>query len=202
MDPEFDLAQKIAITAIKTTAWQNDITEEDPDMTVHIPQLLRINTLGMITYNSQAGNTNLQMQERAYCIGFVQKNIATNFIEWMWLNTDKYVAKMDFNTGFGITGLGRIGVTVFGNEWKTFVDLSGYPEMRHCNYGRWIYSAEQEYSPSIIEAQNAIGPYLKCPVPESAICVLCVDMQKGRLANTALGLFTEIENCLLALNKS
>ena len=198
MDLDFDRAQEIAVKAIKTTAWQNDIAAEDPDMTAYIPQLLRINMLGMITYNSQAGKSSQLLQERAYCIGFVQKNIATSFIEWMWLNTDKYVAKMDLNTKQII---GRIGVTVSGTLWETFVDLSGYPEMRHCNYGRWLYPEQGNYSITA-NAQNEIGPYLKYPVPESAICILCVDMQKGRLANTPLGLFTEIENCLISFNKS
>lgn len=68
-------------------------------MVRHIPQLTRINRLGMITSNSQAGRNSRYtsrttgkrelMAERAYCLGFVHPDVADAFIKWMWLHTDK-----------------------------------------------------------------------------------------------------------------
>jgi hypothetical protein len=51
----FERAQRVAVRAMRTRMWQKAIGEEDPMMVAHIPQLVRINKLGMITTQSQSG---------------------------------------------------------------------------------------------------------------------------------------------------
>ena len=50
----FERARKVAIRVMQLPMWQKSIGKEDPLMVAHIPQLVRINKLGMITINSQA----------------------------------------------------------------------------------------------------------------------------------------------------
>ncbi len=45
----FERAKRVAVRAMRTRMWQKAIGEEDPLMVAHIPQLVRINKLGMIT---------------------------------------------------------------------------------------------------------------------------------------------------------
>ncbi len=51
----FERAKRVAVRAMRTRMWQKAIGEEDPLMVAHIPQLIRINKLGMITIQSQSG---------------------------------------------------------------------------------------------------------------------------------------------------
>ena len=58
--------------------------------------------------------------------------------------------------------------------------------------GMWEQWTREERA----RAQKAIGPYLESPIPESAVCLLFVDMTIGRLASAPSGLFSELERCL------
>jgi hypothetical protein len=61
---------------------------EDPKMERHIPQLVRINELGLLTFDSQAGRKDGAYAERAYCFGFVRdRESAMQLTEWVSLNT-------------------------------------------------------------------------------------------------------------------
>ena len=55
MADAFELARRTAVRTMRTAAWKHEIGGEDPTMVKHFPQLTRINNLGMITWNSQAG---------------------------------------------------------------------------------------------------------------------------------------------------
>ena len=82
----FERAQRVAVRAMRTRMWQKAIGEEDPMMVAHIPQLVRINKLGMITTQSQSGvvrhyksvrtGERRTMAERAFCYGFVRESVA------------------------------------------------------------------------------------------------------------------------------
>ena len=61
----FERARKVALRVMRMPMWQKGIGEEDPLMVAHIPQLARINKLGMITINSQAGNVRYLKSLRA-----------------------------------------------------------------------------------------------------------------------------------------
>lgn len=55
---EFEAARRVAVRMMETRAFAKGIEEEDPRMVAYIPQLLRLNELGMITFNSQSGERN------------------------------------------------------------------------------------------------------------------------------------------------
>ena len=212
---EFEQARRVALRTMRTRAWREDIRAEDETMVAHIPQLLRINGLGMITENSQAGRSHHYTSratgqrehaaERAYCFGFVHPDVADAFIHWMWLHTDKYAVRAQTVEEWP-GPVGRIGVTTEGSKWVTWVSPFGDPGCRACNYGRWIYpeqglaaSPTADHEAMLAKARRAIGPYLAHPVPETAVFLLLVDMKWGRRADGRRGLFTEIERGLRAV---
>ena len=203
----FERARKVALRVMRMPMWQKGIGEEDPLMVAHIPQLARINKLGMITINSQAGNVRYfksaktgkrgTVAERAYCIGFVPADTADKILRWMWAHTDKYAVKAYIGDDEKLPDFARIGVTTQdgGETWVTTVNPAGPPEFRNLNYpsaGHWNEWTREERA----RACKAFGPYLASPVPESAVCLLFVDMTIGRLASAPSGLFSEIERCL------
>ncbi len=126
--------------------------------------------------------------ECPYVLGFVSADIADALIDAM-TRTDKYVAKMHLDAGMYVSGaftdVGKIAVTVMGGNAEAFMRVVGHPELRKCNYGRWIY-----------EARAIIGPYMEHPVPDTAVCLLCVDLKWGRRADGPNGLFTQLEQAL------
>jgi hypothetical protein len=203
---DFERARRVAVRAMRTAAWKDAIRSEDPTMVSHIPQLTRINKLGMITWNSQAGRNSRYfsnktgkkelMAERAYCVGFVRADVADAFIEWMWLHTDKCVARMGLADASTDHTVGRIGVTVAqtGKAWETSVSPHFEANDRRCNYPPMIF--EWNSTPMHMKARAQIGEYLADPVPETAVAVMLVDMRWGRRANAPKGLFTEIERGL------
>jgi hypothetical protein len=76
--------------------------EEDPTMIKHLPLLQKINKLGFLTENSQAGRFSkgkhykdglpYEIHERAYVSGFMLETKAVEFIKHFNLYTDKNVA--------------------------------------------------------------------------------------------------------------
>ena len=114
-------------------------------MVAHIPQLVRINKLGMITTQSQSGvvrhYTSVRtgkpttMAERAFCYGFVPQSAAGKILRWMWAHTDKYAVQVyigaDANPDFALLGV----TTQDGGEtWVTKVQPCGPPSYRNQNY--------------------------------------------------------------------
>ena len=204
----FERARKVAIRVMQLPMWQKSIGEEDPLMVAHIPQLARINKLGMITINSQAGNVRhvkslrtgkqATIAERAYCYGFVPADAADKILRWMWTHTDKYAVKVYIGDDEKLQDFGWFGVTTHdgGETWFTSVTPAVRPEIRNENYppmgGMWEQWTREERA----RAHKAIGPYLESPIPESAVCLLFVDMTIGRLASAPSGLFSELERCL------
>ena len=196
---------------MRTAAWKHEIADEDPTMVEHIPQLTRINKLGMITWNSQAGRNSRYLSkntgkeelsaERAYCVGFVSPRVADALIRWMWLHTDKYVARMGLADATTDRTAGMIGVTVgqTGKAWDTSVSPFFQAQDRNCNYPDTLFKTES--TPARVEARAQIGAYLESPVPETAVAVLLVDMRWGRIASAPKGLFTELERGLAHVNR-
>ena len=186
--------------------WQKSIGKEDPLMVAHIPQLARINKLGMITINSQAGNVRhvkslrtgkqATIAERAYCYSFVPADAADKILRWMWTHTDKYAVKVYIGDDEKLLDFARLGVTTLdgGETWVTKVTPAVPPDFRNWNYplGMWEQWTREERA----RAHKSIGPYLASPIPESAVCLLFVDMTIGRLASAPSGLFSELERCL------
>ena len=202
-DDEFARAQKVAVTAMSTDEWKDDVRKEDVTKVKHIRQLTRITKLGMIVESSQAGRMFSYMstegektgKERAFCVGFVSARIADELIGKM-TRTDKYVAKMLIDESAWPPRLGSIAVTLMGGKEEAWAHIVGHPSLRKCNYGRSIY-AEPE-TEQRARARAAIGPYLQSPIPISAVCLVFVDLKWGRRADSPNGLFTQLESALSA----
>ena len=60
----FESARRVAVRMMRTAALAEELRNEDPTMVRHIPQLTRINRLGMITSNSQAGRNSRYTSRR------------------------------------------------------------------------------------------------------------------------------------------
>ena len=201
---EFESARRVAVRMMETRAFAKGIEEEDRAMVAYIPNLRRLNELGMITFNSQSGKREtfphyqtgkrVVSSERAYCYGFVDASVADAVIRWMWDNTDKYVARsLDVDAvsrGDGklydaLSDFGRIGVTRTECEgvvsWHTRASPVVMPTDYECNYGRFVYPEQRGAPPDALgeEAIKHVGPYKEHPVPRSAVCLLCVDMVLG-----------------------
>ena len=222
----FERAQGVALRMMETRAFAKGIEEEDTTMVAYIPQLRRLNELGMITFDSQSGKRQtlphyqtgktVVYRERAYCNGFVDASVAEAVITWMWDNTDKYVARAidveevsrgDKGLYSVLSEFGRLGVSQ-----KTYEGVVSWPTqaspvvMQHdyaCNYGRFVYP-EQRGNPPDADGEEAIrrvGPYKEHPVPRSAVCLLCIDMRLERRADAHDGLFTQLEAALRAVTR-
>ena len=93
------------------------------------------------------------------------------------------------------TGVGKIAVTVMGGNAEAWMRVVGHPELRKCNYGRWIYVEPENDTEQKRKARAIIGPYMEHPVPH----MVCVDLKWGRRADGPNGLFTQLEGALSAL---
>jgi hypothetical protein len=181
----FERAKRVALRMMRTRMWQKAIGEEDPMMVTHFPQLARINKLGMITINSQAGHVThyksvqtgklATIAERAYCEGFVRPHEADEILRWMWAHTDKYAVKMqvgdDAVDDKVFADVGVFGVTTQdgGATWFTNVRPSGPASLRNENYPSsavWESATREDRA----RARKEIGPSLAHPIPESAVC--------------------------------
>ena len=90
---EFDRMRAKVLAVLASREWRAARKAEDPTMARHIPQLVRINKLGLLTFDSQAGRKDGAYAERAYCFGFVRDRAsAMRLTRWVSLNTDKYAS--------------------------------------------------------------------------------------------------------------
>jgi hypothetical protein len=193
---------------MSTDEWQDDLRKEDPTKARHLRQVTRLTGLGMIieswlagrpyTYASRSGGVKKGV-DRSYVLGFVSADIADRLIAAM-TRTDKYVAKMHLDASMYVSGaftdVGKIAVTVMGGNAEAFMRVVGHPELRKCNYGRWIYVEPANDTEQKREARAIIGPYMEHPVPDTAVCLVCVDLKWGRRADGPNGLFTQLEQAL------
>ncbi len=134
-------------------------------------------------------------------------------VQWMWDNTDKYVARAIDIEGVSrgdkamytvLEEFGQLGVVQKECEGSVSWPAQASPVvMSHdytAHYGRWIYP-EKRGKPPDADGEVAIrhvGPYMEHPIPRSAACLLCVDMRLGRRADARGGLFTQLEAALRA----
>lgn len=87
---KFEQATILALKKFNSKEFENRITLEDPKMTKEIPILRKINENGFLTFESQAGNFQKGLlSERAYILGFMQREKAISFLRKMSLSTDK-----------------------------------------------------------------------------------------------------------------
>ena len=196
----FERARKVAARTMSTDEWKDDLRKEDRTKAKHFRQVARLTDLGMIiegwqagrayTYASRSSGSAKKGVDRSFVVGFVSAEIADALVDEM-TRTDKYVARMHLDAGAFANGAladaGKIAVTVMGGTSEAWMRVVGHPEMRKCNYGRWIYNVAPERDTDQKRAARAIiGPYMEHPVPETAaVCLVCVDLKWGRAAERA-----------------
>ena len=66
---EFDRVRSKALAVLRSDEWRVERAREAPKMKRYFPQIVRINELGLLTFDSQAGASNRKYKERAYCFG-------------------------------------------------------------------------------------------------------------------------------------
>jgi hypothetical protein len=96
---KFTEALKKSVNMFSDTTFKKRIEEEDATMLKHLPILQKINRLGYLTTESQAGKKSsgksyidgkpYVIQERSYISGFMLESKAVDFIKNMGLHTDK-----------------------------------------------------------------------------------------------------------------
>lgn len=96
---KFKDAQKRAIKMFESKEFIENIREEDPSMIKQLPLLKKINELGFLTENSQAGrfskgkhyidNNTYEIHERAFISGFMYESKAIEFIKMFNIETNK-----------------------------------------------------------------------------------------------------------------
>ena len=187
----FDDVRDAVIARLSSPGWAAERAAEDPTMVRHIPQIVRINRLGLLTFDSQAGRADAARayKERAYCYGFVRdRETACGLVAWVSLNTDMYASLVvvmgppgpDPDNSFRASAsevllrntAGKFPVTVEAGVVESTVSPFAIPAERH------------------VAGKTA-------PVPDDAACVLLVDLVWGRPA--AEGLFAAIEAGLAAV---
>ena len=72
---DFDRMRAKVLAMLGSAEWRAARKAEDPTMERHIPQLVRLNELGLLTFDSQAGRRDMAYKERAYCFGFVRDRV-------------------------------------------------------------------------------------------------------------------------------
>ena len=184
---DFDRMRAKVLAMLGSGEWRAARNAEDPTMVRHIPQLVRLNELGLLTFDSQAGRKDRAYAERAYCFGFVRDRAsAMRLTQWVSLHTDKYASLVvvqgngpDPRNNFVASAAdvmlrrtaGCFPVSVDGAEIRSTVSPFAIPVNRHV--------ADDEDH-----------------VPLDAECVMFVDLKWGRGADTKHGLFTAIESGL------
>jgi hypothetical protein len=90
---DFNNIIKKAVKKLSSKSFKNRIKNEDISMLKSLPILKKINLLGYVTFESQAGNKTIdndtEISERSFIIGFMKENNAVKFIKYTNIHTDK-----------------------------------------------------------------------------------------------------------------
>jgi len=185
----FDEVRDAVVARLASAGWAAERRAEDPTMVQHIPQIVRINRLGLLTFDSQAGRADGEHKERAYCYGFVRdRETACGLTSWVSLNTDMYASLVvvmgppgpDPSNAFRASA----SEVLLRSTVKFPVTVEGGV-------------VDSTVSPFVIPAERHVAGPTAPPVPDDAACVLFVDLVWGRPA--ADGLFAAIESGLGAV---
>lgn len=174
-------ALKKSVKLLKSESFIERVKEEDEKMLEQIPQLIKINSLGFLTTNSQAGNMDKKHKlfERAYITGFMLGKMAEKFIKLMGVNTDKNAIFIPHCTlvDKDIPSSLDIPVTIGRSSGKIIV---------HTHLSSAIPTS----------VWNFFRKEAHINVSEKVVFIQCWDPIWGRLASERTGLFTDIINVL------
>lgn len=150
-------------------------------MMAHVPALKRMNALGYLTVESQAGrhHNNNEQSERAYVEGFMLQQTAERFIERMGTKTDK----------------NAVYVPACGED----VHLPASLDVPLTTANQRVVTHTSVALPSRIE--KMYRRELRLGASEQVVLVLCWDPKWNRAASGKRGLFTEVLACLEDLSR-
>lgn len=193
---EFDRVRSKALAVLRSDEWRVERAREAPKMKRYFPQIVRINELGLLTFDSQAGASNRKYKERAYCFGFVRdRAFARKLTEWVSLHTDKYASLVVVQGDGRPDPHNRFVASVAEVMLRTTAGL--FPVTAH--YGAdgtmHVHSTVSPFTTPYY--RHVVGTD---PVPADAVCVMFADLVWGRSAGARDGLFTAIEKALVRVN--
>lgn len=179
---EFNDALQNSVKLFSNPEFIKDI-EEDRTMLKYLPILKKMNELGFLTIESQAGKKvkKYNIIEKAYVKGFMKKQNAEKFIKYLNIYKDKIafiIYPVDNN--IDIPPIFDIPLTITKNKNSITIDT-------HI---------------STIIPKSVFNMYLKetkISNKEDVVLIFCYDNKWNRLADKPDGLFTEILQALKLL---
>jgi hypothetical protein len=179
----------MAIMRFDTQQFQESIST-NKHMKELIPTLKEINRLGLLTIESQPGkhvnykhfltNEDVEYSEKAFIAGFMQEELATKFIQYFNINTDKFA----------------MAITIAGNEVDMSVKLD-FPMRIIKNKFQCTTEVHKHMSTSVpIDWFMVKRSHLFISPRENLVYLYCFDNKWNRLGNAEDGLFTDVLNAL------
>jgi hypothetical protein len=190
---KFKDAQKLAVEHLSSQEFLNRVQEEDSTMLKQLDILKKINSLGYITNDSQAGRRStglhyaekweMLIEERAYMYGYMMEDKATKFIEQMAYQTDK----------------NAVMIPVCGDDIAvpSSMDLPLTTTTRVSTGKRWTHTHVSMVLPENVD--TFYRKQLHINKREKAVIVFCWDTKWNRMADGPNGLFTDIVKVLNTL---
>lgn len=185
---KFKDALQYSLKTLSSPAFLKRIEEEDATMLEHLDILKEINKYGFLTTNSQAGShikgisklngKKYDTSERAYLIGFMEKNRAEQFLKEMSLATDKTAIFVPYcSNTVTIPAELDIPLTITKKEGKVTTDT-------HIS----VVLPESVW--------NSYRKEAKINKNEPIVFLLCWDSKWNRNASSKKGLFTDVLSVL------
>jgi hypothetical protein len=175
---KFTDAQKAAVAMFSSPEFLDRIKEEDDTMLKHMKLLQDINRAGLLTTNSQAGNTTrgkgYVITERAYIDGFMPEATAEKFIKEMNIHTDKVAVYVPYcEDSIHIPSSLDVPLTTTRKNGQITVHTHMSLALPQST---WNFFRKQ----------------VKLNKSEKAVYVFCYDTKWSRNASGPRGLFTEV----------
>jgi hypothetical protein len=166
---KFKAAQKKVVAKFDHPEFIKNIKEEDLTMVKHLGILKEINECGLLTTNSQAGNT----YERAYILGFMLKKDAIQFIKNMNIDTDKNALYVSISN---IDADPKLDIPLTIENQKVITHMS-------TSVPRRIWENERK----------------QLDLDDDIIYIFCWDPKWNRNASSKMGLFTDVLKILKSM---
>jgi hypothetical protein len=179
-----------ALAVLRSDEWRAERTLEAPTMTLYFPQIVRINELGLLTFDSQAGVSNRKYKERASGSCATVRSRASS-----------PSGSRSTRTLVVVQGDGR------PDPHNRFVASAGDVMLR-TTAGLFPVTAH-DGADGTMHVHTTVSPFTTPyyrhvagtdPVPADAVCVMFADLVWGRAASARDGLFTAIEKALVRVN--
>lgn len=190
---EFDRVRSKTLAVLRSDEWRAERAREAPKMKRYFPQIVRINELGLLTFDSQAGASNRKYKERASGSCATVRSRASS-----------PSGSLSTRTLVVVQGDGR------PDPRNRFV-ASASDVMLRTTAGLFPVTAHYGAvgSHGTMEIHSTVSPFTTPyyrhvvgtdPVPADAVCVMFADLVWGRAAGARDGLFTAIEKALVRVN--